>query len=197
MWRGGGGCSGRSARWASNVQFQGEPKAKIHHNAARQPRRSHFVCSSQGFGPLYAGLVVGMRVSCEWLDSDTTTTGPSCTDHRKQTGAMSEPRQWCAAFCRVPCHAPSTVRPLARDPRVLIGWPLPLGFGLDGRLLLARRGGVGGFMFNSSSSSSLCGRLRQSSLPHCLASSPRLEGHRPGDGRPSTTHNTGEKQPLV
>ena len=31
---------------------------------------------------------------------------------------------------------PSTVRPLARDPRVLIGWPLPLGFGLGGRLLL-------------------------------------------------------------
>ena len=26
--------------------------------------------------------------------------------------------------------APSAVRPLARDPRVLIGWPLPLGFGL-------------------------------------------------------------------
>ena len=35
-----------------------------------------------------------------------------------------------------------TVRPLARDPRVLIGWPLPLSFGLDGRLLLARRGRV-------------------------------------------------------
>ena len=40
-------------------------------------------------------------------------------------------------------QAPSTVRPLARDPRVLVvGWPLPLGFGLDGRLLLARRGRV-------------------------------------------------------
>ena len=38
--------------------------------------------------------------------------------------------------------APSTVRPLARGPRVLIGLPLPLGFGLDGRLLLARRGRV-------------------------------------------------------
>ena len=60
--------------------------------------------------------------------------------------------------------APSTVRPLARDLRVLIGWPFPLGFGLDGRLLLERRGrvyvqfiiiimllerwhGVGGFLF--------------------------------------------------
>ena len=32
---------------------------KIHHNAARKRRRSHFACSSQGFGPLYAGLVVG------------------------------------------------------------------------------------------------------------------------------------------
>ena len=45
--------------------------------------------------------------------------------------------------------APYTVRSLARGPRVLIGWPLSLDFGLDGRLLLARRGG---FMFNSSSS---------------------------------------------
>ena len=35
-----------------------------------------------------------------------------------------------------------TVRPLARDLRVLIGWQYPLGFGLDGRLLLARRGRV-------------------------------------------------------
>ena len=35
--------------------------------------------------------------------------------------------------------APSTVRPLARDLRVLVGWPFPLGFGLDERLLLARR----------------------------------------------------------
>ena len=45
-------------------------------------------------------------------------------------------------------RAPSTVRQLARDPRVsprvLIGWQLPLGFGLDGRLLLARRGRVYG-----------------------------------------------------
>ena len=41
-------------------------------------------------------------------------------------------------------HPPSTVRPLARGPRVLIGWPLPLRFGLDGRMLLARRGRVYG-----------------------------------------------------
>ena len=34
------------------------------------------------------------------------------------------------------------MRPLARDLWVLIGWPLPLGFGLGGRLLLARRGRV-------------------------------------------------------
>ena len=33
-------------------------------------------------------------------------------------------------------------RPLARDPRVLAGWPFPLGFGLGERLLLARRGRV-------------------------------------------------------
>ena len=38
--------------------------------------------------------------------------------------------------------APSTVRPLTRGPWVLIGWPLPLGFGLNGCLLLARRGRV-------------------------------------------------------
>ena len=38
---------------------------------------------------------------------------------------------------------PSTAHPLARDPRrALIGWPLPLGFGLDGRFLLARRGRI-------------------------------------------------------
>ena len=37
---------------------------------------------------------------------------------------------------------PSTVRPLARETRVLIGWPLPLGLGLGGCLLLARRGRV-------------------------------------------------------
>ena len=37
---------------------------------------------------------------------------------------------------------PGTVRPLARDLLVLIGWPFPLGFDLDGRLLLARRGRV-------------------------------------------------------
>ena len=42
----------------------------------------------------------------------------------------------------MPGQAPSTVRPLAMDLRVLIGWPFPLGFGLDGRLLLARRGRV-------------------------------------------------------
>ena len=29
---------------------------------------------------------------------------------------------------------------MVRDPRVLIGWPLPLDLGLDGRLLLERRG---------------------------------------------------------
>ena len=37
--------------------------------------------------------------------------------------------------------APSTARSLARDPRVMVGWPLPLAFGLGGRLLLARRRG--------------------------------------------------------
>ena len=50
----------------------------------------------------------------------------------------------CFFVCVFPFVAPSTVRPLARDLRVLIGcWPFPLGFGLDGRLLLARRGRVG------------------------------------------------------
>ena len=39
-------------------------------------------------------------------------------------------------------RATSTARPSTRAPRVLFGCPLPLGFGLDGRLLLARRGRV-------------------------------------------------------
>ena len=44
-------------------------------------------------------------------------------------------------------HAPpSTTRPsrapVGQGPRVLVGWPLPLGFGLGGCLLLARRGRV-------------------------------------------------------
>ena len=41
--------------------------------------------------------------------------------------------------------------------------------------------------FRLSHHCSTTGLLRQSSLPHCLASSPRLEGHRPGDGSASTT----------
>ena len=45
-------------------------------------------------------------------------------------------------LCASASCAPSTVRPSARDPWVLIGWPLPLGLGLDGRLLLARCGRV-------------------------------------------------------
>ena len=52
-----------------------------------------------------------------------------------------ESRRCCGAAVWLMC-APSTVRPLARDLRVLVGWPFPLGFGLDGRLLLARRGRV-------------------------------------------------------
>ena len=46
---------------------------------------------------------------------------------------------------RGPRAAPSTARPLARPPRVLVGWPLPLRFGLDGRLLLARTPHVADF----------------------------------------------------
>ena len=58
---------------------------------------------------------------------------------RNWGGAM---RALVRARVLTPRTAPSTVRPLARDLRVLIGWPFPLGFGLDGRLLLARRGRV-------------------------------------------------------
>ena len=50
--------------------------------------------------------------------------------------------RWKSAQLWKWCHAPSTVHPLARDSRVLLGWPLPLGFGLDGCLLLVRRGRV-------------------------------------------------------
>ena len=48
--------------------------------------------------------------------------------------------------------APCTVRPFARNPRVLVGWPLPLGLGLGGCLLLALATGtvhwrgMGGFV---------------------------------------------------
>ena len=57
---------------------------------------------------------------------------------RAVTELASAIRNWGGAMRATP----RTVRPLARDPQVLIGWPLPLGFGLDGRLLLARRGRV-------------------------------------------------------
>ena len=43
--------------------------------------------------------------------------------------------------------APSTVRPLARGPRVLVGWPLPLGLVWTGACYWH---GVGGSMFYSS-----------------------------------------------
>ena len=55
---------------------------------------------------------------------------------------MGEEQARRAEIPRFAQLAPSTVRPLARDLRVLIGWPFPLGFGLGGRLLLARRGRV-------------------------------------------------------
>ena len=45
------------------------------------------------------------------------------------------------SVCCLLFGAPCTVRPFARNPRVLVGWPLPLRFGLDGRFLLARRRG--------------------------------------------------------
>ena len=41
-----------------------------------------------------------------------------------------------------PLQPTTTARPLTRGPRVLIGRPLPLAFGLDKRLLLKRRGKV-------------------------------------------------------
>ena len=60
-------------------------------------------------------------------------------DYAIPTGATAHP--YFTSVGVLPPPAPSTVHPLARDdPRVLIGWPFPLGFGLDGRLLLARRG---------------------------------------------------------
>ena len=52
-----------------------------------------------------------------------------------------------ASFTPLP-RAPSTVRPLARDHRVLIGWPSPLGLVWTGACYW---GGVGGFIFNSPS----------------------------------------------
>ena len=84
--------------------------------------------------------------------------------------------------------APSTVRPLARDPRVLVGWPFPLGFGLDGRLLLERRGRVY-VQFTiiircSQSENAECGRPRGSPrggrLLVCVFSFTKLLVHRHG-----------------
>ena len=53
--------------------------------------------------------------------------------------------------------APSTVRPLARNPLVLIRLPLPLGFGLGGRSYWH---GVGGFVFDSPSPFFFYGKKR-------------------------------------
>ena len=61
--------------------------------------------------------------------------------------------------------APSTARLLARGPRVLVGWPLPLGFGLDPGACYWN--GVGGVVFNSSSS------------PHCSHTPGRRGGGLP------------------
>ena len=77
-----------------------------------------------------ARLLVGRPVfRCLWALATPARRGRVCDQIHSFT---EEPRG----------GAPSTVRPLARDLRVLIGWPFPLGFGLDGRLLLARRGRV-------------------------------------------------------
>ena len=62
--------------------------------------------------------------------------------HPKQAHGAIYPRGRHGASAPSSEAAPSTVRPLARDPWVLIGWPFLLGFDLDGRLLLARRGRV-------------------------------------------------------
>ena len=56
-------------------------------------------------------------------------------------------------------------------------------------------GGVAGSGARVQAQPPLYDRLRQSSLPHCLASSPRLEGHRPGDGRASTTQERNSPWP--
>ena len=61
------------------------------------------------------------------------------------SGVAESPLQRAAAVseCSVASRGhPATVRPLARDPRVLIGLPLPFRFGLGGCLLLAQRGRV-------------------------------------------------------
>ena len=69
----------------------------------------------------------------------TTATNPRNPRRRAAVKSYSLPG---GASVHGEGGAPSTVRPLVRNPRVLIGWPLPLGFGLGGCLLLARRGRV-------------------------------------------------------
>ena len=44
------------------------------------------------------------------------------------------PRRCCRRRRKKKSRALSPCAPLARDPRVMIGWPLPLGLGLDGAL---------------------------------------------------------------
>ena len=63
---------------------------------------------------------------------------------KRKTFALTRETQFTAHNkTKIPStHHRTTMRPLARGPRVLVGWPLPLGFGLGGCLLLARRGRV-------------------------------------------------------
>ena len=82
MWRGGGGggCSGRSARWASNVQFQGEPKAKFTTTPpANAAEATSFVARKVSVRCTQASLW-----ACEYHSSGLIPTRPQA--HAQTTG---------------------------------------------------------------------------------------------------------------
>ena len=80
MWRGGGGCSGRSARWASNVQFHGEPKEKFTTTPpANAAETTSFVARKVSVRCTQASLW-----ACEYHSSGLIPTRPQA--HAQTTG---------------------------------------------------------------------------------------------------------------
>ena len=101
-------------------------------------RRCGVVCHDASFACVF--------FLCFWADNRPTRAGAALRAAPSERGwaiiGAIERSLTFASATPVRRSAPTTVRPLARDPWVLIGWPLPLGFGLNRCLLLARRGRV-------------------------------------------------------
>ena len=140
------------------------PFGRLDQPRCGSPRWAHH--SESGLGKMFLNWWLNLPETASWLREEendcATQPPPLCFSRSKKTKCAqgvvfnNDDRHVCLKAgpppqqqptnppCPASAHttAPSTVRPLARDPWVLIGWPLPLGFGLDGRLLLARRGRV-------------------------------------------------------